>query len=359
MLMSPAFLYRTELGDYINGRFQLNAYEVAALLSYTFIGSSPDALLQQASLSGELISQAQLRTQVERLLKLPEAEANMLHFSRQWLETKDTVTLNKDERYFPDYSASVREAMNEEFDLFLTDILLGQEKDIDDFFNADYTYANPPLADYYGISAGGNAFDKVNAGNHRGGILRMGAVLANKGEDSSTSPILRGKFVRERLMCQELPPPPVNVDATPPALDFSKPTRERFESHTAEASCQNCHQYMDPIGFSFEQYDGAGKFRHTEAGKSIDTSGHIIGLINLIDDETHHISGVDDLSNTLASSEGTALCVVEQFERFSSGVGETEACTIENTTERWRTSGYNFKQLWLEMVSSKLYLIRQ
>jgi len=359
MLMSNNFLYRQELGSVINGRYQLNSFEAASLLSYTFLGTTPDTQLINAALNGELQTQSQLREQAGRLLTLPLAQENIVHFAKQWLQTENIESISKNMDLFPSYSQEIANAMNTEFELFSADVFLGEDKTLNDVFFSNYTFANQALASFYGLPSSVNHFDKVNTGNQRGGIFKMGAVLASHSGPDSTSPILRGLFIRDRLMCQELPQPPENADLTAPVLDFSKPTRERFAAHTESASCNACHQYIDTIGFSFENFDAAGRFRSTEAGQQIDTSGSIIGLTSLADTEEHRFSDLDDVTSIIASSTNTAACFVDHFERFSSGIEKSETCTTEKTTSRWAEQGYDFKQLWLELVSSKLYLIRQ
>src|SRR5690606_30112534 len=117
----------------------------------------------------------------------------------------------------------------------------------------------------------------------RGGILRTGALMAAHAHAMESAPVLRGVFVRKRLMCQELPPPPPDIDTTPPGLDPTLTTRERFSRHSDDPLCESCHRLIDPIGFSFEAYDGAGGFRELDNGSPIDVSGRMVALESLND----------------------------------------------------------------------------
>jgi len=359
MLMSPHFLYRFELGELTDGVYILTPYEAASLLSYNYLGTSPDTQLYEAAARNELQSAAQLRTQVSRLLKDSRAQKNMIHFAKQWFNAINMGVVTKDSDAFPLFSESIGQAMETEFELFISEVLLGENSNFSELVDADYIFANRELANYYGLTAPTNTFSKISAGSERGGILRMGALLATHASSNSTSPIVRGQFVRERLMCQELPQPPENADLTPPALDPTKPTRERFEAHTESEQCASCHKYMDDIGFALESFDGSGMFRLTEAGRNIDTTGVLLGLASITDTQEYVFSNIDDVINMLEDSQSTTQCVVEQFERFSSGVDHGSQCMVKSTAQRWQKSGYNFKQLWLEMVSSTLFLIRQ
>src|SRR6185295_5842377 len=125
----------------------------------------------------------------------------------------------------------------------------------------------------YGLSAAAGpsvGLVPVTPDSHRGGLLTLGSVLASHAHAMDSSPIKRGVFVRRRLLCQSLPDPPANIDTTPPPLDRTKTTRDRFAEHTSNSACKQCHQYIDGVGFGFEGYDGAGAYRTTENGASID-----------------------------------------------------------------------------------------
>ena len=141
-------------------------------------------------------------------------------------------------------------------------------------------YANASLAGFYGLQAQGSDWQQlpVAADSGRGGILGMGAVLASQAHSNESSPIKRGVFVRGRLLCQDLPPPPPDVDATPPGLDPSLTTRERFAVHDSNPACSGCHRYIDGVGFGFEGFDGVGARRTTENGHAVDMSGTETGF---------------------------------------------------------------------------------
>jgi hypothetical protein len=359
LLMSPHFLYRSEMGTLVNGRYVLDAYETATLLSYNFIGSSPDQALYEAAARDELKTSDQLRAQVTRLLKQPRAKSNMVYFAKQWFSAVGMDDLAKDADHFPAFNDDIAHAMVTEFELFVSDVMLGTSTSFSDLLTADYVYVNRSLAEYYGLSSDNEDYTRVYAGTQRGGILKMGALMSTHASSHATSPINRGQFVRERLMCQELPQPPENSDLTLPSLDPTKPTRERFEAHTESEECAACHKYMDGIGFALENYDAAGMYRVTEAGRTIDTSGVLLGLAGIDDQEEHSFRDIDDIISLLEGSSSATECVVDQFERFTFGIHTGNQCTVRNTAKRWQASGYNFQQLWLEMVSSEWYLVRQ
>lgn len=356
MLVSPNFLYRTELGQ--NG--QLTQYEIANLLSYTFWGSMPDdTLLNKANANG-LSSADQLSQEVERLIANAKAREQFVHFGRQWLEVESVENLDRDSQLFPTFNASVASAMDQEVELFLAEVMLQDGYGVGDIFQSDFVFANQELANFYGLDpVNGTAMQKVESNDLRGGVLSLGALLARNAKFDDTHPIKRGLFVRRNLLCQEFgTPPPVIGEVEP--FDPDKPTRERFAAHTANEACASCHQFIDEIGFAFENYDAVGKFRATEGNNlAIDASGDISGLERMTDSDVHTFLNLQDLSAVLAG-DGLAPaseCLVETFQRMMHGVEDPDSCTSDNITSRW-TSG-SIKDLWIEMVVSQSFTQRQ
>jgi hypothetical protein len=181
------------------------------------------------------------------------------------------------------------------------------------------------LGTFYGLTTppAGTALELVStSGNpERGGLLTLGSVLGSHAHSMETSPVKRGVFVRERLLCQELPDPPINVDTTPPGLDPTLTTRERFAKHTADAACTPCHALIDPIGFGFETYDGVGAYRTEENGLPVDDSGEVTELETGSADSVS-FSGPQQLADMLAASPTAQACLATQYMRFVRGFVE-------------------------------------
>ncbi|WP_096086763.1 DUF1592 domain-containing protein [Agaribacterium haliotis] len=356
MLVSPNFLYRTELGNGGN----LTQYEIANLLSYTFWGSMPDAALLEKAKNNGLSNTAALRSEVERLIADDKAKKQFVHFGRQWLELETVQGLDRDANHFPGFTDQVAEAMDAEVDMFLAEIMLADGYNMGDFFESDFVYANQALANFYGLSgANGNSMQKIASNNQRGGLLSLGALLARNAKFDDTHPIKRGLVVRRNLLCQEFGIPPAVIGEVEP-FDPNKPTRERFAAHTANEACASCHQFIDEIGFAFENYDAIGKFRNTEGNNlAIDASGNISGLERMTDSDTHSFMNLQDLNGILADEglNATSHCLVETFQRMSQGVGSPDSCTTDNIAMKW-TSG-SLKDLWVEIVASQSFTKRQ
>ncbi len=356
MLVSPNFLYRSEIGT--NGR--LTQYEVASLLSYTFWGSTPDEALLDMAANNRLGDTGQIKSAVEQLLTDTKAERQFVHFGRQWLQVDEVAELNRGNT-FPAFTNGVASAMDRELELFLQEMLLRDGYNMNDFFTWDQTFANNTLANFYNLNGAGNQMTKIDAGPNRGGVLRLGAVLLRNSKLDESHPIKRGLLVRSHLLCQEFGAPPPNVGEVEP-FDPTKPTRERFTAHSENEACASCHQYIDEIGFAFENYDAVGQFRTSEAnGAAVDATGTISGLEIITGSDSHSFTDLNGLANILGESaqRSTSSCLAEQFQRMMDGEAKPDSCTVDNTVARWNPNVNSLKDLWVEMVSSQTFTLRQ
>ncbi len=365
MLASPAFLYRSEMGESVGaGLFRLTAWETASLLSYTFTGSMPDPELQAAAADGT-IADADVRLEhARRLLDSPRGRERFTDFASQWLGTTSLLSANKDAAVFPAFTDDIRVAMIEEERRFIEHVIFDSEQTVEELFTADYTYANDALAAYYGLPApGSNELVKVDVpdGFERGGLLTLGSFVTAHAHANETSPVGRGVTVRERIMCQPLAPPPPDVDATPPDVDPNATTRERYAQHSADPACAGCHVLIDPIGFGFEGFDGAGAFRTQENGMTVDESGSVEALV----DPDGNLSsvpfqGVRELSQVLSANGKVQECVMEHYLHYASGRDDLsgDECTLEELGARLETSGGNIHEAILELTQLESFTLR-
>lgn len=354
MLVSPSFLYRSELGEkQPDGTYALTPFEVATALSYTFLGTAPDERLLDLAASGTIDVEKEART----LLADPRSRPRVASFFNQWLDTTPLLSVNKDKTIYPSFTDAVREGLAAEQAAFVTGATTFNE-----LLTADYVFANDTTAQFYGLPGGiGAAFKKVPAGANRGGILALGSVLASHAHANESSPIKRGKFVRDRILCQDLPPPPGDVDTTPPGLDPTLTTRERFGKHTSDAACRSCHQFIDGVGFGFERYDGVGAYREVENGKSIDASGELKGREGLDTGTSETFEGPKGLAVLLAKGESAPRCFAKQWFRFSRGLKEQgqEICTAHALGTQFLAKGQSIPELLVSVVTQRSFLIRR
>ena len=181
---------------------------------------------------------------------------------------------------FPEWKDTLAAYLSSESDAFLQQVLWGEDAKLSTLLTADFSMLNGPLASYYGVTAAGPAgtFSKVkHKDGQRTGILTQAGHLSALAKNNDTDPVARGRFVREALLCQPLPPPPGNLAPVPPPPDCKTTGRDRLAEHSKDATCAGCHTLMDPLGLAFETYDGIGRFRTMDVGKTIDASGKLTG----------------------------------------------------------------------------------
>jgi hypothetical protein len=224
---------------------------------------------------------------------------------------------------------------------------------------APFTFVNDRLAAFYGIAApAGQGFQRVELDPYqRAGFLTQGAFLATHAKPNQTSPVHRGKFVRQQLLCTVPPPPPPNLQIQPPSLNTRLTTRERFAEHSQNPFCAGCHKLMDPIGLGFESFDGIGRFRATEQGMPIDDSGELIQT-----DVDGTFTGPAALGQRLAASADVQACVVTQWFRFGYGRAEdpvADACSLATLNQTFAAAGGNVRELLIALTQTDAFLYRR
>ena len=367
LLQSPQFLYRAEFGSGapLEGTdvVALDDWEIATKLSYMLWNSMPDDELFAAAEAGELRTKEQLAAQARRMLEDDKARDLIRNFHEQWLLLTHVDTLAKDPNLYPGYDDSLRDLWKEEIQRFIEHAIVEDDGTLETLLTANYSFMNEQLANFYGDdvieSVSGDELRKVSVDpTRRAGMLTTGAVLATHAKPDQSSPVYRGKFVREQLMCHTLAPPPNDLVIEPPALSSTKTTREQFEEIGANPDCAHCHNLMNPVGFIFEHYDGAGLWRDTQNGKPIDATGEIVQVDDINLEGSY--DGAIELAEALANSEQVAECVALQWMRFSynRSMGQTDACMIDGINQAFAASGYNINELLVELTQTNTFRMR-
>jgi hypothetical protein len=358
MAMSPAFLYRTERGLNVMGTDyqKLAPYEMASRLSYLLWGTLPDAELFKAAEANQLSTRAEVFAHAGRMLKDPRAADMAANFGVQWLALDRLDDVVKDPAIFPDYKPEIDALVRRETEEFIKGIWNGDAK-LQTFLTAPYTYMNGPLAAFQGVSGvTGNDFKKVDLDPKKrvGAMTQTSIMLGNAGADQ-TSPIKRGLFVQDRMICFEVPEPPANLNIEPVVLKPGMTTRERFIEHRKDPSCNGCHQFIDPIGFAFEHFDGVGKWRDQEVGKAIDATGEVTGT-----DVDGPFDGAVALATKLGGSKKVRACVASHWFRYAYGrdPGKDDACTTQTLEKAFDASGGDFKDLVLALTQTDTFMFR-
>lgn len=363
MLSSPHFLYRKEIGqEKADGSFRLTPWETASALSYTFWGTMPDDALFEAADDDRLSTPAHLEEQARRMLADPRARDLVGTFAVQWLGVERVLSADKQPDLFHDFNRATRESMLAETRHFVTHVIFDGSRRFDELLTADYTFANDILGDFYGLGPvnGRGLQQTAYPDDRRSGLLGHGSVLASTAHSDQSSPILRGLFVRQRLLCQEFGTPPANAGGVPD-VDPNATTRERFQQHSADPACHACHQYIDEIGFGFERFDAVGQYRQTENGRDIDATGNMNDVEGLGTDTDAHFEALPELARTLADSRAAKACFATQAWRFALGAEEREAdlCTLEDIQARFEDSDYDIQTLLVAIVTSPAFTTRR
>lgn len=357
LLVSPEFLFRVERATPSPGeagapkRLHLDDYSLATRLSHFFWNTTPDPELLEAAEAGRLANDEGLAREVDRLLASPRLEAGVRAHFADVLGFDALEDVSKDTVVYPRFSRKVLEDAREQTLRVVADHLVARRADYRELFTTRRSFMTRTLGLVYGVpvrTRQGFEATEFAVDSPRAGIQSHVAVLALHAHPGRSSATLRGIFVREALLCQEVPAAPANVDFTV-VQDVANPdlqtARERLEAHRTEAACANCHRLVDPVGLALEPYDGSGMFRETENGVAIDAAGELDGSAFV---------GPVGLGEVLRESEAAAACAVLGL--FRSALGREpelgEKAFLRGLEARFEAVDYRFPELMRELALS-------
>jgi hypothetical protein len=312
-------------------------------------------MLLDAAADGELVTRAHVAEQARRMLADDKAKVAVGAFYEQWLGLPLLDAATKDPDAFPMWSDTLRDSMREETKRFIAHVLWEDDARLSTLFSAPYSFVNASLAELYGVSGPRDdaTFEKVDLdATQRAGVLTQGAFMASYANPQFNSPIKRGKWVRVRMLCQDLPDPPANIPApAPPSPNVS--TRERFAMHTASPACSGCHVLIDGLGFGLENFDGIGKYRTTENGADVDASGRV----NASDVDEEYTGGVE-LAALLARSNQARDCLPTQWLRYATAREEEDedTCSLVSVRQAFEASGGDMRELMVALTQTDAFM---
>jgi hypothetical protein len=357
ILTSPNFLFRVEedpaLG--VPNAHQLKPYELATRLSYFLWSTTPDETLLAAAEAGTLGDPAELERQARRMLADPRAQALVDNFGGQWLRTRQLSLVQPSPQLFPTFTANqLAQAMAKETELVFAEVVQ-TDRSMLDLLDADFTYVNAALAAHYGLQGSFDAsrFTRVTlpASSNRRGLLTHAGILTLNSTPTRNSTVKRGKWVLDRLLCQEPPPPPANIPQLPSG-PTSGSLRQRMEQHVSDPVCAACHGKMDPIGFALEHYDAIGAWRATDGEYAIDARGTL--------PDGRSFNGAIELGRTLKEDPDLPACMVRHVFTYAlgrrpEGADEQE---LDHLTLSFKNRGYRMKELLVQVVLSPTFRMR-
>ena len=362
ILVAPQFLIRVETdpaGLAPGAVYHISDLELASRLSFFLWSSLPDDALLEAAGRGDLRRPAGLEQQVRRMLADPRARNLATNFAAQWLHLRGLQSIAPDVRRFIDFDDNLRHSMRRETELFFENIMTA-DRPVTELISADYSFLDERLAKHYGVPHHyGSHFRRVSfagmAKRQRGGLLRQGSILTVTSYATRTSPVIRGNWILANLVGAPAPPPPPNV----PALDDSHvsaalPIRARLAAHREKPVCASCHNLMDPVGFSLENFDAVGRWRTTEERLPVDASGGF--------PDGSKFEGVGGLEQALlARPDLFAATLTEKLLTFALGRGVdlSDAPAVRAIVRRAEAEDFRFSALVLGLVNSPPFQLRR
>lgn len=340
LLQSPKFLYRVEAGEPDPGAPETLRYsnaEMASRLSFFFWNAPPDDELLAAAERGELTTDAGLIAQIDRLLASEKARSGVRNFFDEWFRLSALEELKKDPLLFVHFSPDLGRSAREETLLLLDYLVFEKNADYREVLTTRTTFVNRKLASIYEIPAPareGFARTELPDDMGRAGLLGHASILSMAAHPVSTSSTLRGRFIRETLLCATIEPPPVNVNtALPEPAPGLQTLRERMAAHLSEETCRGCHLSMEPLGLGLEQFDAIGRYRTNENGAVIDPSGDVDGT---------PFADAIELGEVLANDPSIGKCLSRNMYRYALGrvTGLADRDQVAALSDFFELAGY-------------------
>jgi len=372
-LCSPHFLFlaepRTKQGT------ALDDYAVASRLSYFLWSSMPDSLLLELAAQGQLTKPEVLRAQVERMLNDPRAHRFTEHFAGQWLDLRNINATSPDPQIYGEFDDFLFWSMPRETQLFFKEVLRA-DLSLVDFVHSDWTFLNQRLARHYGIAGvfGGELRKvKLPPGCRRGGVLTHASILKVTADGTRTSPVLRGKWVLERILGQPPSPLPPGIPAIEPDIRGATTIRQQLDKHRNTPACASCHRFIDPPGFALENFDVIGGwrdfYRATRAGRAGE-----VELANYPDRKVFRGLDVEKGGQTpdgrafrdideykqllLADKDQLARNLAQKLIIYATGadIQFADREVVEQLVAKSKAKNYAFRSLIHEVVQSRVFL---
>lgn len=351
MLVSPNFLYVIETAEpdpAHPGEFRLDNFSRASRLSFMLWNTAPGDRLLTAAAHGDLTDEAKLSAVASEMVASPRFEKGVRAFFADMLLFEKFDELAKDPVIYPYFNQTVAQVLPEQTLRTITDHLLTRSGDYRQLFTTPNTFMTRALGGLYGVQVHSSKGWEPYAfapGDDRAGLLGQAGFLALYSHSGRSSPTLRGRAIRELLMCQPVPNPPGNVNftAVQDTTNRAMPTaRIRLTAHTTDAVCAGCHKITDPIGLTLERFDGIGRVRTRENGADIDVSGAMDGS---------DFFGASGLGKALAGSPDTTTCVASRALEYAVGHPAEDSDVVEKLDRDFAAGGYTIRSLFLKVAT--------
>jgi hypothetical protein len=359
LLVTPSFLYiidETEPDSSSPNGLRLTSYAKAARLSFLLWNSAPDEMLVKAAESGDLHTEKGVERQVERMMRSHFLARGVRAFFDDFLDLEKFETLEKDTIIYPAYTIKAAESAKEQLLHTIVDHTVNRDAPYPEIFTTRHTFVDAHLGRIYRLPVtrpdGGWEPYEFPENDVRAGILSQMGFLSLYSHPGRSSATLRGKAVRELLLCQKVPDPPGDVDFSlfndPNAPN--RTARDRLTAHATVPSCAGCHKLTDPIGLGFEQFDGIGQFRVAEQGAVIDVSGDLDG---------NQFTDAKSLAQAMRDSPAVPACLTNQLYSYATGRApeRNEREFVRYLETEFAESGYSLKTLLRDIATSDAFYV--
>jgi hypothetical protein len=354
-LQSPDFMYLIELGqdgDAPAGVRALTGYETAARLAYFLTAAPPDDELFAAAAQGPFTPSA-IEAQARRLLGSAKSREALRHFYGMRFPIEDELGPNPEQGYTDSIAALARE----ESGRFLEDVTFDGTGTFRALLTEPSTWVNEPLAKFYGYpNVTGDAFRKIQLdGTQRGGLFTQSAFLHATSNGSVGDAVRRGLGIMRRVLCNDLPPPPPNVNMVPVAPSADTTLRMKLEQVTSAAPCQGCHRDINPIGFAFGHYDAFGRWLDQDNGQPIDSSGELYRT-----DASGPFRDAIELMTHIAESRDAKACFVTSWlsAAYRRDADPADACATDAVLKAFEESDGNLVELMVALAQTDNFRYR-
>ena len=360
LLASPNFIYRAELGaPGLDGTLRFTGYEMASRLAFLIWNSVPDETLLEEAASGVLGTVEGVRAATERLLSSPAGRAAVGNFAEEYMRLDRLAPQAKDPELYPEYTSTLKAAMVQDMRSVWETVVFDDQASLLSVFTTNKAVVNSELAVLYGVDAAGlgpTTFRSVTLpAGARTGIFGKSGFLSQFANQKYGSPTLRGKFISEAFLCTPIEPPPgdVNTDIPEPPSDMPKTRRQQLTEHSTNPTCAGCHMSMDPMGFPFENFDGIGRYRTTDHGLPVDTSGGF----PLSDGNQVPVANASEFGAAAAASDLVAECMVRRYYEYAMGYKERDVdrVVVDALTASFEASGFKLRDLIVSVATNEAF----
>jgi hypothetical protein len=361
-LQSPSFLYRTELGTPTpggpKGQVTLTPHEIATSLAFSLTNSVPDEALWQKADTGAIADPQVLSAEVDRLLAMPETQANLSHLAGYWLGVEKLKLTEKETSKFPEFTPAAKADMTKSAELFVQDLL--SSGSVTDLVTSNKMFLNEAMATLFGIpGVTGTEMRpvQVTLPERQNGILSQPGVLAAYSRPTRGDPIHRGLFAFYGLACGgQVPAPPANALAVAATFPPESTERQLAGLRAANPTCLACHARFDPLGLITERFDPIGRYHETDASGPIDQSSVVVSLGPDMDGP---VDGVASFTSRLAQGRRLSDCAAQNLAVFTLGreVKEDVSCALAGVKDAFAKSG-KFKDFYRALITSPAFIKR-